>query len=130
MTVIYIGSSNMTFPVPGYALYDGSKVAPQFLVEVLEKEIGHRGVSVNSIVPTAIEGAGVYGDGVSAEFRNFIKSFRPVQQMGRPSEVANVGEYRVGDLAAFGVGCICLLQVVHRPRCANETVGRSHNTRI
>jgi NAD(P)-dependent dehydrogenase (short-subunit alcohol dehydrogenase family) len=71
------------------------------LVEVLEKEIGHRGASVNSIVPTAIEGVGVYGDGVSAEFRNFIKSFRPIQQMGRPSDVANVGEYRAGDLAAF-----------------------------
>jgi 3-oxoacyl-[acyl-carrier protein] reductase len=60
MTVIYIGSSNTAFPLPGCALYDGSKVAPQFLVEVLAKEIGHRGVSVNSIVPTAIEGAGVY----------------------------------------------------------------------
>jgi hypothetical protein len=73
MTVIYNGSSNTPFPLPGYAPYDGSKVAPQFLVEVLAKEIGHRGVSVNSIVSTAIEGAGVYGDGVSAEFRKFHK---------------------------------------------------------
>jgi 3-oxoacyl-[acyl-carrier protein] reductase len=66
MTVIYIGLSNTAFPLPGYALYNGSKVAPQFLVDVLVKEIGHRGVSVNSIVLTAIEGARVYGDGVSA----------------------------------------------------------------
>ena len=65
MMVIYIGSSNTAFPLPGYPLYDGSKVAPQFLVEVLEKQIGRRGVSVNPIVPTAIEGVGVYGDGVS-----------------------------------------------------------------
>ena len=47
---------------------------------------------------------GVYGDGVSAEFRNFIKSFRPIQQMGRPSDVANIGEYRAGELAAFVSG--------------------------
>jgi hypothetical protein len=59
---------------------------------------------VNSIVRTAIEGVGVYGDGVSAEFRNFIKSFRSIQQMGRPSDVANVGEYRAGDLVAFVSG--------------------------
>ena len=104
MTVIYVGSSNTAFPLPGYALYDGSKVAPQFLVEVLEKEIGHRDVSANSIVPPAIEGVGVYGDGVSAELRNFIKSFRPIQRMGRPSDVANVGEYREGNLAAFVSG--------------------------
>jgi 3-oxoacyl-[acyl-carrier protein] reductase len=74
------------------------------LVEVLEREIGHRGVSVNSIVPSAIEGVDVYGDGVSAEFRNFIKSFAPVQRMETPSDVANVGEYRAGDLAAFVSG--------------------------
>jgi 3-oxoacyl-[acyl-carrier protein] reductase len=104
MTVIYIGSSNTAFPLSGYALYSGSKVASQFLVEVLAKEIAHRGVSVNSIVPTAIEGGGVYGDGVSAEFRNFIKSFRPMQRMGTPSDVANVGEYLAGDLAAFVSG--------------------------
>src|SRR3712207_5176994 len=84
MTIIYIGSSNTAFPLPGYTLCHGIKVAPQFLVEVLEKEIGHRGVSMNSIVSTAIESVGVYGDGVSAEFRNFIKFFRPIQQMGRP----------------------------------------------
>jgi 3-oxoacyl-[acyl-carrier protein] reductase len=61
-------------------------------------------VSLNSIVPTTIDGVDVYGDGVSAEFRNFIKSSRPIQQMGRPSDVANVGEYCAGDLAAFVSG--------------------------
>jgi hypothetical protein len=50
----------------------GAKSLP-FLVEVLAKEIGHRGVALNSILPTAIEGAGVYGDGVQPEFREFIK---------------------------------------------------------
>ena len=57
--IIYIGSSTTAFPLPGHALYGGSKIAPQFLVEVLAKEIGHRGVAVNSILPTAIEGAGI-----------------------------------------------------------------------
>jgi 3-oxoacyl-[acyl-carrier protein] reductase len=77
MTFINIGSSYTAFLLPGYPPYDGSKVVPQFLVEVLEKEIGHRGASLNSIVPTAIEGVGVHGNGVNAEFRNFIKYFFP-----------------------------------------------------
>jgi NAD(P)-dependent dehydrogenase (short-subunit alcohol dehydrogenase family) len=51
---------------------------------------------------------GVIGEtttnGGGAEFRNFIKSFRPMQRMGTPSDVANVGEYRAGDLAAFVSG--------------------------
>jgi 3-oxoacyl-[acyl-carrier protein] reductase len=102
--IIYVGSSNTAFPLPGRGLYGGSKIAPQFLVEVLAKEIGPRGVAVNSILPTAIEGAGVYGDGVKPEFREFIKSFRPMQHMGTPDDVANVAEYLAGDLAAFVSG--------------------------
>ena len=35
----------------------------QFVVEVLAKELGSRGVAVNSILPTAIDGAGVFTDG-------------------------------------------------------------------
>jgi 3-oxoacyl-[acyl-carrier protein] reductase len=38
--IIYIGSSTTGFPLPGYALYGGSKIAGQFLVEVLAKEDG------------------------------------------------------------------------------------------
>lgn len=102
--IIYVGSSITAFPLPGRALYGGSKVAPQFMVEVLAKEIGHRGVTVNSILPTAIEGAGVHSDGFSAESRNFIKSFRPTQRMGTPNDVANAAEYLAGDLAAFVSG--------------------------
>jgi 3-oxoacyl-[acyl-carrier protein] reductase len=101
--IIYIGSSTTAFPLLGHAL-GGSKIAPQFLVEILPTEIGHRGVAVNSILPTAIGGAGVYGDGVKAEFREFITSFRPMQHMGTPDDVANVAEYLAGDLVAFVSG--------------------------
>ncbi len=59
---------------------------------------------MNSIVPTGIEGVGVYGNGVGAEFQNFIKSFHPIQQMRKASNVENVGEYRARDLAAFVSG--------------------------
>jgi 3-oxoacyl-[acyl-carrier protein] reductase len=101
--IIYIGSSNTAFPLPGYALYGGSKIAPQFLVEVLAKEIGHRGVTVIPSYPRQLK---VRASMVmaSAEFRNFIKSFRPMQRMGTPSDVANVAEYLAGDLAAFVSG--------------------------
>jgi 3-oxoacyl-[acyl-carrier protein] reductase len=90
--------------MPGLALYGGSKVTPQFLVEVLAKEIGHRGVTVNSILHTATESAGVYDDGVSIDFRNFIKLFHPMQRMGMPNDVANTAEYLAGNLVAFVSG--------------------------
>ena len=102
--IIYVGSSNTGYPLPGRALYGGSKIAPQFLVEVLAKEIGSRGVAVNSILPTAIEGAGVFTDEVTSEFRDFITSFRPMQRMGTMEDVANAAEYLAGELSGFVSG--------------------------
>jgi len=42
--------------LPDHALYGGSKIVPQYLVEALARDFGHRGVTVNSILPTAIKG--------------------------------------------------------------------------
>jgi 3-oxoacyl-[acyl-carrier protein] reductase len=50
----------------------------RILAAVLAMEIGGRGVTVNSILPTAIEGAGVFSEGVRPEIREFVKSFRPI----------------------------------------------------
>lgn len=107
--IIYIGSSTTCFPQPGVGLYGGSKMAPRFLVEVLAKEIGHRGIAVNSIIPTAIEGAGVFTDGVDPRFRDFVKSFRPMERMGVVEDVANAAEYFASDLSAFVSGQHLLL---------------------
>ncbi|MCC1705898.1 SDR family NAD(P)-dependent oxidoreductase, partial [Salmonella enterica subsp. enterica serovar Indiana] len=43
--IIYIASSTTSFPVPGMAVYGGSKTTPRYLVDILSKEIGHKGVT-------------------------------------------------------------------------------------
>src|SRR5688500_7591237 len=58
--IIYVGSSTTGLPNPGYALHGGSKIAPLYLVQVLEKELGRKGITVNAILPTATEGAGIH----------------------------------------------------------------------
>ncbi len=102
--IIYVGSSNTAHPLSGRGLYGGSKIAPQFLVEVLAKEIGARGVAVNSILPTAIEGAGVFADGAKEQFVEFIRTFRPMQRMGTLDDVANAAEYLASGLSGFVSG--------------------------
>jgi 3-oxoacyl-[acyl-carrier protein] reductase len=37
--IIYIASSTTSFPVPGMAVYRGSKTTPRYLVDILSKEI-------------------------------------------------------------------------------------------
>jgi 3-oxoacyl-[acyl-carrier protein] reductase len=102
--IIYVGSSNTAYPLPGYGLYGSSKIAPQFVVQVLAKELGARGIAVNSILPTAIGGAGIFSDEVKPEFMEFIRSFRPMPRMGTVDDVANVAEYLASDLAGFVSG--------------------------
>lgn len=107
--IIYIGSSTTKFPRPGYGLYGGSKLAPQFLVEVLAKEIGLRGITVNSILPTATEGAGVSTKEVRPQLREFIKNNNPMQRMATLEDVANAAEYLARDLSAYVSGQHLLL---------------------
>ena len=107
--IIHIGTSNTRYPLPGYALYGGSKMGGQFVVEVLAKELGPRGVTVNSILPTAIEGAGVFTDGVSDQVLEFVRSFRPMARMGTTDDVANAAEYLASDMADFVSGQHLLL---------------------
>jgi len=76
---------------------------------VLAKEIGSRGVTVNSIPPTAIEGAGVYTSGASEEVMQFVRSLRPIRRMGTLDDVTNAAEYLVSDLAGFISGQHLLL---------------------
>ena len=91
--IIYIGSSTTKFPTTGHGLYGASKMAPRFLVEVLAKEIGGRGVTVNSVLPTAIEGAGVSAKGVRSAVRQFIEENNPMKRMGTIDDCANAVEY-------------------------------------
>jgi 3-oxoacyl-[acyl-carrier protein] reductase len=103
--IIYIGSSTTGYPRPGYALHGGSKAAPLYLVQILAQELGRKGVTVNAILPTATEGAGIHTviDG-DAAIKKMIPAFYPMGRMGTLEDIANVAEFFVGDLSAFVSG--------------------------
>lgn len=100
--IIYIASSTTAFPIPGMAIYGGSKTTPRYLVDVLSKEIGHRGVTVNSIIPFAVDHSGIFVD--SNAYRELRKSLVDSCPMGRLAEVedvANIAEFFASDLSSF-----------------------------
>lgn len=49
--IVNISSSTSVFPSPGLAVYAASKAAEKLFTEVLAKELGGRGITVNSVVP-------------------------------------------------------------------------------
>ena len=107
--IIYVGSSTSRFPMAGHGLYGASKVSTTFLVEVLAKEIGHRGVTVNSILPIVTEGAGSHTDGLSPGAEEFIRHFNPMRRPGSVKDAADACEFLVSDLAGFVSGQHLLL---------------------
>jgi 3-oxoacyl-[acyl-carrier protein] reductase len=79
-------------------------MAPLLFVEVLAKELGARGVTVNSILPTVIAGASLSTDEVRPQARDFIRTFNPMRRPGTVRDVADAAEYLASDLSAFVSG--------------------------
>ena len=100
--IIYIASSTTSFPVPGMAVYGGSKTTPRYLVEILSKEIGHRGVTVNSIIPFAVDHAGIFVDeNAYPRLRKQLLESNPMGRLAEVEDVANVAEFFASDLSSF-----------------------------
>lgn len=100
--IIYIASSTTAFPVPGVAVYGGSKTSPRYMVDVLSKEIGHRGVTVNSIIPFAVDHSGIFTEADSyPELRKSLIDSCPMGRLAEVEDVANAAEFFASDLSSF-----------------------------
>lgn len=103
--IIYIASSTTAFPVPGMAVYGGSKTTPRYLVDVLSKEIGHKGVTVNSIIPFAVDKSGIFAEaGSYPELRKQLVDSCPMGRLAEVEDVANLAEFFASDLSSFVSG--------------------------
>ena len=100
--IIYIASSTTSFPVPGMAVYGGSKTTPRYLVEILSKEIGHKGITVNTIIPFAVDHSGIFAkpDSYPALRKQLLDSC-PMGRLAEVEDVANAAEFFASDLSSF-----------------------------
>lgn len=103
--IIYIASSTTSFPVPGMAVYGGSKTTPRYLVDILSKEIGHKGVTVNSIIPFAVDHSGIFADPEAyPALRKQLLDSCPMGRLAEVEDVANAAEFFASDLSSFVSG--------------------------
>lgn len=96
---IYNVSSGLArFSLPGYAAYGSMKGAVEVLTRYLAKELGPRGIAVNTIAPGAIEtdfGGGAVRD--NPELNGFVASVTAMGRAGLPDDVG-------GAIAALVAG--------------------------
>ena len=103
--IIYIGSTTADYPMPGIGLYGSSKTSSRYVVEVLALELGKRGITVNGIIPTAIDGAGIFTNPeANPAMRAFVKNNVPMGRMCTAEDVADVAEFFAGNLSSFVSG--------------------------
>jgi 3-oxoacyl-[acyl-carrier protein] reductase len=104
--IIYVGSTVVVAPVPREALYGSSKTAARYAAAVLAQELADRGVTVNSILPTGVEGAGVF---TSIADDHWVKQAAAGpghigRRMASVDDVSDAAEYLASDLASWVSG--------------------------
>ncbi|NQD37140.1 SDR family oxidoreductase [Permianibacter sp. IMCC34836] len=89
--IINISSGLARFAVPGYAAYAAMKGGIEVLTRYQAKELGSRGIAVNTIAPGAIEtdfGGGMVRD--NAEVNAFLAAQTALGRVGVPDDIGGV----------------------------------------
>ncbi|MFI6906111.1 SDR family NAD(P)-dependent oxidoreductase [Nonomuraea sp. NPDC050394] len=103
--IINISSSSTVRPQPGLGLYGTSKSAPNYLAEVLALELGPRRITVNSLQPGPVDGAGIFTDVDDAEpYKKALRDSVPLGRLATPADVADVTAFLAGEESFFITG--------------------------
>jgi NAD(P)-dependent dehydrogenase (short-subunit alcohol dehydrogenase family) len=90
-SIVNISSGLTRFSFPGYSAYAAMKGAIEVLSKYLAKELGARGINVNTVAPGAIEtdfGGGAVRD--NKELNEHIASLTALGRVGVPDDIGGV----------------------------------------
>lgn len=100
--VINVSSEISFAPAPGGAVYSATKAAVDAITRSLSKELGPRGIRVNSLNPGMVDTEGFRSAGLeNSEFRKAVEAATPLGRIGRPSDIGPVAVFLASDDAAW-----------------------------
>ena len=99
-SILNFSTSVNRIMLPGYATYVASKAAVEQLTRVFAKEVGKRGINVNSISPGPTNTA-LFTNGKSDETISRLASLSAFNRIGDPQDIANVVLFLVSDEAKW-----------------------------
>jgi 3-oxoacyl-[acyl-carrier protein] reductase len=104
-SVINIGSGVTRVTPPNSAVYTGTKGAVDAITGVLSRELGPKGVRVNSINPGMVETEGsVAGGFIGSDMERGFVAQTPLGRTGRPRDIASVAVFLASDDAGWLTG--------------------------
>lgn len=86
--IVNLSSGLARFSLPGYSAYASMKGAVEVLTRYLAKELGPRGITVNTVAPGAIEtdfGGGTVRD--NKQVNDFVTSVTALGRVGVPDDI-------------------------------------------
>jgi len=91
------------------AIYSGTKGALDAITGVLSRELGPRGIRVNSVNPGLIETEGTHAAGVmGSDFQSWNESQTPLGRIGRVQDIAPIVSYLASEDARWVTGELIL----------------------
>jgi 3-oxoacyl-[acyl-carrier protein] reductase len=106
-SIVNISSVNAIRGHTGVAVYSATKAAVDGLTRSLARELGPRGIRVNSVAPGYFESDMVKG--LAEAERDRIIRRTPLGRMAEVSDIANVVRFLVSDQAAFITGQVIVV---------------------
>jgi len=87
--IVNISSVVATVTPPNASVYSATKAAVDALTKSLAKELGPRGIRVNSINPGMVETEGTLSGGITeSDMRKQVEAQTPLGRIGQPQDIA------------------------------------------
>jgi 3-oxoacyl-[acyl-carrier protein] reductase len=96
--IVNLSSSVTRMMLPTYATYSATKSAVEQMTKVFAKEIGYRGITVNSVSPGPTN-TELFTNGKTQETINKLASMSAFNRIGEPNDIANLVLFLVGEEA-------------------------------
>jgi 3-oxoacyl-[acyl-carrier protein] reductase len=104
-SVINISSVVSENPVPNSTVYSATKSALDSITRALAKELGPRGIRVNTIAPGGVETEGTQSLGIlESDFAKELIARTPLGRFGQPDDIARVAVFLASDESRWITG--------------------------
>jgi len=104
-SVINVSSVVSESPVPGFAIYAGTKGAIDTITVGLSRELAAKKIRVNAIAPGGVETEGTHTLGmIGGDFEKQIVASTPLGRIGQPEDIAKVAVFLASEESAWLTG--------------------------
>ena len=101
--IVSLSTLNTAMPAPGLALYCASKAALEQITAVAARELGHRGITVNTVSPGATD-TDLLRSANPPEALARVPGLTALGRLGRPDDVAAVVAFLVSPAGRWITG--------------------------